>query len=273
VYKEQVAALVKYFLETEHFIFQPPVVNYYKKSNVGEDFMNDVNFKKTINKTDILMCSTYLSVGVDILDKFDFNIYFNEIWTPQEIEQFANRLRSHDLFIRLYLNYKDADGVPLNISKYTPCNFKLSDDEINAKVKEAEQYAEEDKKRKEEVEVKNQAETLIYETEKNIKELDQALSEDEKNDINGAKDALQKALEAGNIDDIKAKTEALTEKFHTISAKMYEKAQQAQAAQQGASMGQNPNMGNMGQQPGADQQNAGNDNVVDADFEVVDDEN
>lgn len=130
VYKEQVAALVKYFLETEHFIFQPPVVNYYKKSNVGEEFMNDVNFKKTINKTDILMCSTYLSVGVDILDKFDFNIYFNEIWTPQEIEQFANRLRSHDLFIRLYLNYKDADGVPLNISKYTPCNFKLSDDEI-----------------------------------------------------------------------------------------------------------------------------------------------
>jgi hypothetical protein len=75
------------------------------------------------------------------------------------------------------------------------------------------------------------------------------------------------------IDEIKAKTEALTEQFHTISAKMYEKAQQAQAAQQGAGMGQNPNMGNMGQQPGADQQNAGNDNVVDADFEVVDDEN
>ncbi len=77
----------------------------------------------------------------------------------------------------------------------------------------------------------------------------------------------------GTVDEIKAKTEALTEQFHTISAKMYEKAQQAQAAQQGASMGQNPNMGNMGQQPGADQQNAGNDNVVDADFEVVDDEN
>ena len=77
----------------------------------------------------------------------------------------------------------------------------------------------------------------------------------------------------GTVDEIKAKTEALTEQFHTISAKMYEKAQQAQAAQQGAGMGQNPNMGNMGQQPGADQQNAGNDNVVDADFEVVDDEN
>ena len=129
IYKEQIAALVKYFLETDHFIFEAPIINYYKKSNLGEDFMNDVNFKKTINKTDILMCSTYLSVGVDILDKFDFNIYFNEIWTPQEIEQFANRLRSHDLFVRLYLNYKDSDGLPLNLSKYTPCNLKLSDDE------------------------------------------------------------------------------------------------------------------------------------------------
>ena len=109
---------------------------------------------------------------------------------------------------------------------------KLSEDEINAKVKEAEQYAEEDKKRKEEIEVRNQAETLIYETEKNMKELESSLSEEEKNDINAAKDDLSKALEANNIDDIKAKTEALTEKFHTISAKMYQQAQpQAQPVQ------------------------------------------
>ena len=67
---------------------------------------------------------------------------------------------------------------------------KLSDEEINAKVKEAEQYAEEDKKRKEEVEVRNQAETLVYETEKNMKELETALSEEEKNDINSAKEDL-----------------------------------------------------------------------------------
>ncbi|MDO4868888.1 MAG: molecular chaperone DnaK [Bacillota bacterium] len=155
---------------------------------------------------------------------------------------------------------------------------KLSEEEINAKVKEAEQFAEEDKKRKEEVEVKNQAETLIYETEKNVKELDQALSEEEKNDINAAKDALQSALNAGNIDDIKAKTEELTEKFHTISAKMYQQAQQAQgAAGAGPDMsgmgGQNfaggqagPNMGGQAGGPAQD------DNVVDADFEVVDDD-
>lgn len=130
IHKEKIFALVSWFLEHEHFIFESPKVNYYKKSNLGEDFMNDVNFKKTIADTDILMCSTYLSVGVDILDKFDFNIYFNEIWTPQEVEQFANRLRSHDLFVRLYLSMKDQDGNSLNISKYTPCNFKLSDDEL-----------------------------------------------------------------------------------------------------------------------------------------------
>ena len=76
---------------------------------------------------------------------------------------------------------------------------KLSEDEINAKVKEAEQYAEEDKKRKEEIEVRNQAETLIYETEKNMKELESSLSEEEKNDINAAKDDLSKALEACRI--------------------------------------------------------------------------
>ncbi len=154
---------------------------------------------------------------------------------------------------------------------------KLSDDEINAKVKEAESYAEEDKKRKEEVEAKNQAETLIYETDKNLKQLDGQLSEQEKADINAAKDALQSALNAGNMDDIKAKTEALTEQFHTISAKMYQQAQQAQPGpDMGAGAGFDPNMGagtgfdpNMGAQSGDAPEG---DNVVDADYEVVDED-
>ena len=142
---------------------------------------------------------------------------------------------------------------------------KLSDDEIQAKVKEAEQYAAEDKKRKEEVEIRNRAETLVYETEKNMKELEGSLSEDEKNDINAAKEELSKALEANNIDDIKDKTEKLTEKFHTISAKMY---QQAQAAGADSDMG--GAAGAAGADAGASQPN--NDNVVDADYEVVDDD-
>ncbi|MBQ9708740.1 MAG: molecular chaperone DnaK, partial [Firmicutes bacterium] len=120
---------------------------------------------------------------------------------------------------------------------------KLSDEEIQAKVKEAEQYAEEDKKRKEEVEIRNQAETLIYETDKNLKDLEGALSEDEKNDITSAKDELQSALNANNIEDIKAKTEALTEKYHVISAKLY---QQAQAQQQAGTAGPGPDMSGMG---------------------------
>ena len=139
---------------------------------------------------------------------------------------------------------------------------KLSDEEIDAKVKEAERFAEEDKKRKEEVEVRNQAETLVYETEKNIKDLGDALSESEIQTINAAKDDLNSALENGTVDDIKAKTDALTEQFHTISAKMYEKAQQQAAAQ-------DPNMGAAA---GAEQSQPQDDNVVDADYEVVDDE-
>ncbi len=144
---------------------------------------------------------------------------------------------------------------------------KLSEDEIKAKVKEAEQYAEEDKKRKEEVEIRNRAETLVYETEKSLKEIDASLTEDEKTAINTAKDELSKALEGTDIEDIKDKTEKLTEQFHTISTKLY---QQAQA--NGAAGGFDPNnMGAAGAASG-EAQSAPNDNVVDADFEVVDDE-
>ncbi len=141
---------------------------------------------------------------------------------------------------------------------------KLSEDEIKAKVKEAEQYAEEDKKKKEEIEARNRAETLVYETEKSLKDLEGNLSEEEKAKITAAKDDLSKALEANNMDDIKAKTETLTNEFHTISAKMYEKAQAAQ----GGAGGFDPN--NMG---GAATEEAPKpDNVVDADYEVVDEE-
>lgn len=142
----------------------------------------------------------------------------------------------------------------------------LSEAEINAKVKEAEQFAAEDKKRKEGIEEKNKAENLIYETENAIKELDGKISDDEKKSIEDAKEELKKALEANNPDDIKAKTEALTEKFHAISAKLYQQAgQQGAGPDMGAAAGAGPDMG-------ASQSN-NDDNVVDADYEVVDDEN
>lgn len=145
---------------------------------------------------------------------------------------------------------------------------KLSDDETQAKVKEAEQFADEDKKRKEEIEIRNRAETLVYETEKNLKDLEANLSDDEKASILAAKDELSKALEGTNLEEIKDKTDKLTEQFHTISAKMY---QQAQAAQQGGA-GFDPNMagGMGGAAPEGDAPK--HDNVVDADYEVVNDD-
>lgn len=147
---------------------------------------------------------------------------------------------------------------------------KLSDEEIQAKVKEAEQYAAEDKQRKEEVEVRNQAETLVYETEKNLKEIEGSLSEEEKTAVNTAKDELSKALEGNNIEEIKGKTEKLTQQFHSISAKMYQQAQaqQGQGAD-GATGGFDPNAGQAG---GSAAGGPAGDNVVDADYEVVDDD-
>ena len=142
---------------------------------------------------------------------------------------------------------------------------KLSDDEIQAKVKEAEQYAEEDKKRKEEVEIRNHAEGLIYETEKSLKELDGKISEAEKNQIVSAKDELQAVLNNGTAQQIKEKTDALTEQFHLISTKLYEQAQAAQGAAGGAGFG------GQGFNGGAQAGPAG-DNVVDADYEVVDED-
>ena len=140
----------------------------------------------------------------------------------------------------------------------------LTEDEINQKVKEAEQYAAEDKKRKENIEERNKAETLVYETEKTLKDIDGKISEDEKAGIESAKDDLKRALEANNPDDIKAKTDALTEKFNAVASKIYSQAQaQGQA---GPDMG-----GQAGSQPGADSSDQ-DDNVVDADYKVVDDD-
>ena len=134
---------------------------------------------------------------------------------------------------------------------------KLSEDEINAKIKEAEQYAEEDKKQKESVETKNQAEGLMFETEKQMKDLGDKATDDEKKAVEDARADLQKAIDANDVEDMKAKMEALTNAFYPISTRIY---QEAQAAQQAA---------------GADAQASEakpNDGSVDADFEVVDED-
>ena len=143
----------------------------------------------------------------------------------------------------------------------------LSEDEINKKVKEAEAYAEEDKKRKEEVEIRNRAESLVYETEKSVKDLGDKLSDEEKTEINDAKDQLQAVLNNGTVDQIKEKTDALTEKFHIISTKLYQQAQAAGVDPAAAGAGFDPS-----QAAGGAQSGPADDNVVDADYEVVDDD-
>ena len=132
IYKEQIKALVSHFLETEFFWFTPIEVNYYKKSNLGEDFMDDINKKKTIGKTDILLCSNYLSVGVDIKDKHQFSIYINDQWMPQEIEQFANRLRGNNLYIHMYVARYDSSGELKPINRYKEINLKLNEEELKS---------------------------------------------------------------------------------------------------------------------------------------------
>ncbi|MFA5524834.1 MAG: Hsp70 family protein, partial [Tissierellales bacterium] len=130
----------------------------------------------------------------------------------------------------------------------------LSEDEIQRKVKEAEQFAEEDKKNKDSIEIKNNADSLVYQTEKTLKDLEGKIDDNEKTTVQSKLDELKNALEGTDTEIIKKKTEELTTEFHAISQKLYE-----QTSQQGA-------------QEEPEQGNNQDDNVVDADYEVVDDD-
>lgn len=136
----------------------------------------------------------------------------------------------------------------------------LSDEEIDRMVRDAELHAEEDKKRKEDVETRNNAETLINASEKTLKEAEGLATEDQKTKINAAIEDLNKVLEGEDIEEIKAKTETLQEAVYELSSMLYQKAQE-QAAQEQAAGGEGP-----GDAKGPE------DTVVDADYEVVDDE-
>ena len=133
----------------------------------------------------------------------------------------------------------------------------LKEDEIERMVKEAEAHAAEDKARKEELDIKNNADSLVYQAEKALKELDGQGDAALLKQVEEAKDKLKKSIEAGNIEDIKKDSEALEQPLHKLAEQMYAAAQQAQQAAGGAEQGQ---------------QAKADDNVVDADYTVVDDE-
>lgn len=140
----------------------------------------------------------------------------------------------------------------------------LSDEEIEKMQNDAKAHEAEDKKRKETITVKNNAESLIYQAQKTIKELGDKADAQKVKEINDAISKLQESLKGDDVEKIKADADALTKPLHEMSQKMYEQAQKAQQAQQA-----NQQASSAGQQ----QQKSGDkDNVVDADYKVVDDD-
>ena len=125
----------------------------------------------------------------------------------------------------------------------------LSKEEIDKKVKEAEMYAEEDKKNKEAIEAKNNADSAVYQAEKTLEEAKDTIDAADKEKIEGIIAELKPLIDNGSTEEIKAKTEELTQAFYAVSEKMY---QQAQASQ--------------------DQGQAHSETVEDADYEVVDED-
>jgi molecular chaperone DnaK len=145
----------------------------------------------------------------------------------------------------------------------------ISDKDIERMVKEAELHAEEDKKEKEKAETRNEADNMIYSTEKNMKDLGDKVNAADKSKAEEAIADLRKALEGGNTETIKTKTEALKQISYKIAEEVYKQA----GAQAGGATG-GPNQGAAGG-PGDAGGPAGSDNTrtaEDADYEVVDDD-
>ncbi len=140
----------------------------------------------------------------------------------------------------------------------------LSDEDIDRAVKEAEKYAEEDKKRKEEVEIRNNAESMVYQSEKTLGEVGDKIDAADKDAVQAEIEKVKTALQGTDSEAIKAATEALQQKFFAISEKLYQ-----QANPNGAQGGFNPDdfaNAQGGAQPGAD-------NVYEADYREVDNDN
>ena len=132
----------------------------------------------------------------------------------------------------------------------------MSKEDVEKAVKEAEQYASEDKKRREAIDVKNNADQTVYQTEKTITDLGDKIKADEKSELETKLNALKEANKGDNTDDIKAKMEDLQKKLYEISTRIYQET----AAQQQA-------------QPGADAGNNAGADYVDAEYKDVDDNN
>lgn len=167
------------------------------------------------------------------------------------------------------LNVKAKDLGTQKEQKITiTASSGLSKEEIDKKVKEAEQYTEEDKKLKEKIELRNQADTLIYTVEKTLKESGDKVSEDEKNNITENIKDLKKALEEDDVEKIKSDIEKLTTSSHKLAEEIYKKASAQTQQQETAKEGEKNSQSETEEKK--DKENE--EKVVDADYEVEKDE-
>ena len=151
----------------------------------------------------------------------------------------------------VHVSAKDlGTGKEQNITIQSSSN--MSKEDIDKAVEEAERYAEEDKKRKEEVDVKNQAESLVFQSEKALTDFGDKVSESDKAPIRAKIDELKKAIEGGNTADIKAKTDELQKAVYDLSSKVYQAAGAAGQTAQGEAPqgGASDNGGNGGNDDG-----------------------
>ena len=147
---------------------------------------------------------------------------------------------------------------------------KLSKDEIDQMVKQAEQFADADKKKREEIEVKNQAETAVYTVKKSLEELGDKVTNEERTKVEAAIADVENATKGGNVDDIKKKLDDLYKAMEPISQKIYQQQQQQGGPQPGFG---GPEGGAQQQQQQSQESSAGKDgDYVDADYKIVDDQ-
>ena len=149
-------------------------------------------------------------------------------------------------------------GKEQNITITSSSN--MSKEDIEKAVHEAEQFASEDKAKREEVDARNAADQMIYQTEKTLSELGDKVSESEKAPVQAAVENLKEKMKGTDVEAIKSATEAVTQAFYKISEKLYQNAAPQEGAPEGGATG-----GNGGSN--------GGDGYVDADYEVVDDDN
>ena len=135
----------------------------------------------------------------------------------------------------------------------------LSEEDIDRAVKEAERFAEEDRKRKESIELRNNADSMVYQSEKTLKELGDKLSPEDKSKIESEINKVKEALKGTDNEAIKQATESLTQAFYSVSQKVYQQANPQGAGPDGANFNQGTNAGPQ-------------DNVYNADYKVVDED-